>query len=113
MNMKRDTVRYDSNSNTISINGTTIVDMSLVPETAKVTFYSGVTTDFQGFDTVLKFDNTNTPFDLQVAAFSVTGFIRAIVENRLEVEGMVVCDVIHQVYTNLCENDLYSQTIMQ
>lgn len=105
MKRKHDTVKYDRNSKTISFNGTTIVDMSLVPKTAKATFYSGVTVDFQGFDTAFKFDSTKTLFDLQVAAFSATGFIRAIVENRLEVEGMVVSDVIHQAYAYLREND--------
>jgi len=109
MNSARDTVKYDRNSNTISFKGTAIIDMSLVPETAKATFYSGVTIDFQGFDTVLKFDSTKMPFDLQVAAFNATGFIRAIVENRLEVEGMVVSNVIQKAYEYLRENDLINK----
>lgn len=105
MNTKRDTVKYDRNSNIISFNGTTVVDMNLVPETAKATVYSGVSVDAPGFDTVFQVDSTNNaPFDLQVAAFTATGFIRAIVENRLEVEGMVVSDVIEQAYAHLWEN---------
>lgn len=100
-----DKVTFDTNSNHISFNGKVIVDFSMVQNSAKATLYSGVSEDLYSFETEFQLTGSNSPFDLKITALSPTGLIRAIVENRLEVEGMVVSKSIEEVYTYLDEND--------
>lgn len=100
-----DKVIFDAQNSHLSFDGKVIVDLSKVQDCAKATLYSGVTADFTGFETEFQMNASNYPFDLRITTLSPTGLIKAIVENRLEVEGMVVSTFIQEVYSYLDEND--------
>lgn len=77
----------------------------MLPDGAKATVYSGVVTDLNGYDTRLNVNDTHKPFDLSIVSLAPCGLIKAIVENRLEVEGMVVDQHIHEAYACLRDKD--------
>jgi len=104
--MEKSHFNYDREKNTIYFNGTVIVDMSRVPEKAKAVVYSAVTVDLRGFDIEFQINRSSFPFDLKFAALSPVGLIKAIMENRLEVEGMVVSTEIQEAYKKIGSNDL-------
>ncbi len=96
--------KFDRKNNTISFKGDVIVDMSLVPSSAKAKFYSGVNEDHIGFDTNFCVTESSSPFDLNVTSLSPTGLVKAIIENSLKVEGMVVSQNINDAYSFLGSN---------
>ena len=89
---------YDKRDKTILFGDKRIVDMSKVPENAPGKAYSKVTTDSFGADIRLVIEDSLYPFNIQLASFTPAGFVRAIVENRLEVEGMVSIAEIRGAY---------------
>ncbi len=89
---------FDRNHNTISFKGDIIVDMSLVPPVAKAKIYSGLNEDCDGIDTAFSVTESTSPFNLQITSLSATGLIKALVENCLQVEGMVVKKKIDEAY---------------
>ncbi len=90
--------KFDRTNNTISFKGDVVVDMSLVAPVAKAKIFSGVNLDYVGFDTDFCVTKSNPPFDLQITSLSPTGLIKAIVENCLQVEGMIVSQTINDAY---------------
>ncbi len=100
-----DDFNYDQENKNISFDGDIVVDVSQVPQQAKATIYSGVTADFDGFETEFQVNASKRPFDLKITTLSPTGLIKAIVENRLEVEGMLVSNAIQRAYTYLETNN--------
>ncbi len=105
MSQLQKTFTFDRAKSTISFKGDVIVDMSLVPHMAKAKIFSGVSTDCLGFDTDFCVTDSTSPFDLQITSLSPTGLIKAIVENCLQVEGMIVSQNIDKAYTFLGANN--------
>ncbi len=101
MKTTKQSLEFIKESKTILFNGQVVVDMSLVPESAKATFFSGVNEDNRGYDTDFRITDSRSPFDLQVASLSLRGFIMAIVKNRLQIEGMIVSESINDTYMAL------------
>ncbi len=97
-------LNYDKENMRISFLGDMIVDVSKVPQRAKATIYSVLSSDFEGVKTEFQVNGTQQPFDIKLATLSPTGLIKAIVENRLEVEGMIVSTAIEKAYTYLEES---------
>ncbi len=96
---------YDREKNTISFKGDIIVDMSMVPQMAKAKIFSAVSMDCNGIDTDFCVTDSFSPFDLQITSLSPTGLIMAIVENCLQVEGMIVSQNINEAYGYLGDNN--------
>jgi hypothetical protein len=80
------------------------VDLSKVRPRAKARAYSGLTSDFQGYETDFSVDDANKPFQLASLRLSVSAFIQAVVENRLEIDGMCIDDSIIDIYRLLLQN---------
>lgn len=88
----------------------TVVDLSKVGPRARARVYSGLISDFQGYETDFSFDHANKPFLLASLRLSVAAFIQAVVENRLEIEGMSVDDTIIDIYRLLLHNSTLQWT---
>lgn len=98
MDTIRNKVRYNKSKKSIIFNGKKIVDFSEVPENASGKVFSGVADDFIGTDIRLVIEDSDFPFNIQLACFSAAGFVMAIVKNRLEVGGMVTSKEIRSAY---------------
>ncbi len=105
MSQLHKTFTFDRAKGTISFKGDVIVDMSMVPHMAKAKLFSGVNMDCLGFDTDFCVTNSSSPFDLQITSLSPTGLIKAIVENCLQVEGMIISQNIDDAYSFLGANN--------
>lgn len=81
-----------------------VVDLSNIRYQAKAWAYSGLTSDFQGYETDFSVDDGKKPFQLASLRLSVAAFIQAVVENRLEIDGMFVDDSIIDIYRLLVQS---------
>jgi hypothetical protein len=81
-----------------------IVDLSNIRHQAKAWAYSGLTSDFQGYETDFLVDDGKKPFQLASLRLSVAAFIQSVVENRLEIDGMFVDDSIIDIYCLLAQS---------
>ncbi len=71
---------------------------------ARAVIFSGLTVDFSGYKTNFSFNGSRCPFDFDIISLSPTGLIQAIIENRLEIDGMIVSGNIYKAYDFLWEN---------
>ena len=83
---------------TIQFNDETIIDLSNVSKQASAMLFSASTTDFGGIKTTFSIHDSQIPFSIAAMPFSVSGFIRAVVENRIEIEGMIITPRIMDAY---------------
>jgi len=97
----RGDVRYDKNMRVITIKGRTIIDLQHVPENAEVIVYSKQDFDHGGHKTSLTFKDSRQPFDFKFFTLTPEGLIAAIIENHLEVEGMIIHETLNEAYDQL------------
>ncbi len=83
---------------TVTFDNNVIIDLNGVPHPAEAKLYSGVTSDFKGIDLAFEVVDSTNPFHLCFTKLTVTGFVLALIENRLELEGMVVDERILEAY---------------
>lgn len=93
--------RFSPENKAICYRGKTVVDLAEVAPGAGARLFSGATTDFVGLDTTFSLADGPKPFVLASTPLSVGCFIRAIVENRVQIEGMVTDREITEVYRQL------------
>jgi hypothetical protein len=98
---KRDTVLFDRSNKIIEFNGAAIIDLGPVAGEAKARFYSKSEDDTLGYDTVFSIRSTGKPFDFGFLSLSSEGFVTAAIENRLEIEGMLVNQGLEDAYQHI------------
>lgn len=89
---------FDRDGRTIRYNGNVIIDFGPVSAGAKARLYSKLDKDTLGYETVFTIREERKPFDLGFLILGTEGFIAAAVENRLEIEGMLIHDGIQEAY---------------
>jgi hypothetical protein len=97
-------VKFNKSTRSILFDEKNIVDMSNVQQSAYGKVYSGVTEDFVGTEIRLMIEDSDFPFNIELASFSPAGLVMAIVKNRLEVEGMVASDEIQAAYEYISDS---------
>ena len=107
MNKPRMEIHYNKKDKTIMFGEKTIVDMKGLPENARGKVFSKVAARPFAKDFRLVVGDSHFPFNIQLASFSPSGFIKAIVENRLEVDVMVTSDDITHAYNYLSESSFF------
>ena len=98
---KRDTVLFDRSNKIIEFNGAVIIDLGPVAGEAKARLYSKSEDDTLGYDTVFSILNTEKPFDFGFLSLSAEGFVTTAIENRLEIEGMLISEGLEDAYKHI------------
>lgn len=109
MNVVERDLKFRRDNSTVVYKDKVMVDLSKVQQNAQAKIYSGVTADFQGTPTRFAIDGSLRPFNIQMTSLSPKGLVLAIVENRLEVDGMVVDENIQDAYEFLWERDIFTK----
>jgi hypothetical protein len=103
--MKRGkSIAFDRTNKIIVFNGAVIIDLRLVAGKAKARLYSKSKDDTIGYDTVFSIQNTDKPFDFGFLSLSPEGFVTAAIENRLEIEGMLISEGLDDAYKHIWLN---------
>jgi hypothetical protein len=97
----RNDVTFDKGSKIIKFNGTVIIDLGPVAGKAKARLYSRLEKDTHGYATVFSIRNTEKPFDFGFLSLSTEGFVTAAIENRVEIEGMLVNEGLEDAYKHI------------
>jgi len=98
---KRDTVLFDRSNKIIEFNDEVIIDLGPVAGEAKARLYSKSEDDTLGYDTVFSILNTEKPFDFGFLSLSPEGFVTVAIENRLEIEGMLISEGLEDAYKHI------------
>ena len=96
---------FDRRKKTIEYNGAVIIDVRRVKGKAKARLFSRSEIDTCGYITVFSILKEEKPFDLGFMSLSAKAFVTAVIENRLEIEGMQVSEDIEDAYRNLWQTD--------
>jgi hypothetical protein len=100
--MKRGkSIAFDRTNKIIVFNGAVIIDLRLVAGKAKARLYSKSEDDTIGYDTDFSILNTEKPFDFGFLSLNTEGFVTAAVENRLEIEGMLINEGLKDAYKHI------------
>ena len=95
-------ITYDQQAQTIQANGRNVVDLSSVKNGSKAILYSKAAEQGSGFETTFCFDgNRQHPFSLAVLPLTPANLIRAIIENKLHIEGLVCSEEISVAYKTI------------
>jgi len=97
----RNDVSFDKGSKIIKFNDTVIIDLGPVTGKAKARVYSKLKEDTLGIATVFSILNTEKPFDFGFLSLSTEGFVTAAIENRVEIEGMLVNEGLEDAYKHI------------
>ncbi len=106
MNSTARSLRYQRDTSTVVFNENIIVDLNMVPRNAKAKIHSAFKMDSPCVETIFTIDDSNFSFHIEFASFNPKTFIRTIVENHLEVEGMVVYEDIQDAYDFIVNREL-------
>ena len=96
---------FDRRKKTIEYNGAVIIDIRRVKGKAKARLFSRSENDICGYTTVFSILQEDKPFDLGFMSLSTKGLVTAVIENRLEIEGMQVSGDIEDAYRNIWPTD--------
>jgi hypothetical protein len=100
-------VTYDRKFHTIEAQGKKIIDLSSVKDGSKAILYSRGAEQNRGLETTFRFyENTTFPFILDGLPMTPATLTRTIVENRLQVEGLICSDEISKAYQNIIATQL-------
>lgn len=95
-------ITYDQQAQTIQANGRNVVDLSSVQNGSKAILYSKVAEQGSSFETTFCFDeNRQRPFSLAVLPLTPANLIRTIIENKLQIEGLVCSEEINVAYETI------------
>jgi hypothetical protein len=97
----RNQVIFNRSKKVINFDGTVIIDLRPVAENAKARLFSKLEKDAFSYDTVFSIQNTEKPFHFGSLLLGTEGFVAAVVENRLEIEGMLVKEGIEDAYKHI------------
>jgi hypothetical protein len=100
MNMRND-VTFDESNKIIKFNGAVIIDLGPVTGKAKARVYSRLKEDTLGIATVFSIRNAEKPFDFGFLSLSTEGFVTAAIENRVEIEGMLINEGLGDAYRHI------------
>ena len=98
---KKDIVLFDRSNKIIEFNGAVIIDLGPVAGEAKARLYSKSEDDTLGYDTVFSIRSAGKPFDFGFLSLSPEGLVTAAIENRLEIEGMLVNQGLEDAYKHI------------
>lgn len=93
-------ITYDKEKQAIRADGKNLIDFSAVKDGAQAILYSrrGSEQD-QGFEKIFRFvDNELFPFCLGFASLTPASFIRTMVENGLQIDGLKCSGEIAEAY---------------
>ena len=100
-------ITYDKKFHTIQAQGKKIIDLSSVKDGSKAILYSRGAEQNGGLETTFRFyENTTYPFILDGLPMTPATLIRTIVENRMQVEGLVCLDEITNAYKTIITTQL-------
>ncbi len=105
MNPAISTLSYQRDNSTIVFNKNIIVDLNKVPRNAKARIHFAFKMDSPSVETYFTIEDSNFPFHIEFASFTPKTLVRVIVENHLEVEGMVVHEDIQDAYDFIVRTD--------
>lgn len=96
---------FDRTKKTIEYNGVVIIDVRQVKTKTNARVFSRSENDTCGYTTVFSIVKEEKPFYLGFMSLSAKGFVTAVIENRLEIEGMRVGEDIEEAYRNIWRTD--------
>lgn len=104
MEQASERLAYDREKAAVIYRGKTVISLAGVDGQAPARIYSSISADAGGMETRFAITASTKPFQIDESSLSVNGLLRAVVENRFEVEGMLVSETIGEVYSQLFEN---------
>jgi|GEM_PF-653505 len=102
---KKNTVKFDRANRIITFEGKVIVDLRLIGTPSKARLYSKSGSDATGLSTDFSISETMLPFDFGFFSLGTAGFIAAAIENKLEIDGMLVLNGIEDAYRHVWMSD--------
>lgn len=101
MDQKSERLAYDPDNAAVLFQGKTVISLAGVGKGVPAKIYSSLITDLGGMETRFSITGSKKPFQIDESSLSVNGFLRAVVENRFEVEGMRVSETVMDVYSRV------------
>ncbi len=98
MNSTAYTFQFHRDDATVVFNGRIVVDLQKVPSNAKAKVHSAFQLHSPYVETNFTIDDSRSPFHVEFASFTPKTLIKAIIENHLEIEGMIVHEDIQEAY---------------
>lgn len=98
-------VKFIRERSVVTFDDKILVDLREVNMEAKAHVFSGVTADFDGIETSFSIIDSSHPFNIEITALSPAGLVQAIIENRLEIDGMEVTEKIQHAYEYLLNSN--------
>ncbi len=92
------TFQFHKDDATVLFNGRIVVDLHKVPNNAKAKVHSAFQFQSPCVETNFTIDDSKVPFHVDFVSFTPKALIKAIIENHLEVEGMIVHEDIQDAY---------------
>jgi len=104
MGRTTESLTYDRDKSAILFQGKTVISLAEVGSGTPARIYSSLMTDRDGMETRFFITGSKKPFQIDHSSLSVNGFLRAVVENRFELEGMRVSETLMEVYSQVFDS---------
>lgn len=105
-----DQLTFNTANLTISFKGKVVIDLTEIPENPSARIYSGLSSDFEGMPTTFSIQRFGqNPFNIGNTRLSLKAFLYSLVENRVEVEGMIIHDNLMEVYSHTIDRQHFTR----